>query len=101
LAANYQPSTSPSARKIWAAYGLPRAGTAATSAVPSLFSAVLVEKPKSRKKGTTSGDRFHPKQYHSNGSLSIKKFFFRTTRGVPAGRHCGRVLNHPYEPKVT
>src|SRR6266851_2772040 len=44
FAANYQPSTSPSRRKSWAADGLASARTAATPAVLSLFLAVLVGK---------------------------------------------------------
>src|SRR5258707_11502714 len=48
----------------------------------------LSKTPKNRKKGTTSRDRFHraksysacPQQYRSNGPLSIKKCFVRTTR---------------------
>jgi len=44
FAANYQPSTSPSRRKSWAADGLASARTAATPAVLLLFLAVLVGK---------------------------------------------------------
>src|SRR5216683_1954728 len=59
FAANYQPSTSPSRRKSWAADGLASARTAAASAVMWLFSRCFGwEKSKNRKRGTTAGDRF-------------------------------------------
>src|SRR5712691_7711150 len=80
FAANYQPSTSRSRRKSWAADGLANARTAAASAVLSLFSAVLVGKIQEPQKGalppeTGSSrrviDSAYPQRYHSNGSLSI------------------------------
>jgi hypothetical protein len=60
FAGNYQPSTSPSPRKSWAADGLANERTAAASAVLSLFSVVLVgKKVQEPQQGHYRRNRFH------------------------------------------
>src|SRR5713226_10787422 len=83
------------------------AGTAATSAVLSLFPAVLVGKNPRTAKGALPPetgslrrvmDSAYPQRYHSTGYCQFDKCSIGTVWIAFEGRHRGRVLNHPYEP---
>ena len=103
---NYQPATSRSPRKSWTADGSTNAKTAKHLAVPSLFLAVSVRKDKNREGDTTAANRFSassdeiriiPMNITTVDICQFIKDLFRTIGITVASRHCGRVLNYPYE----
>jgi|HubBroStandDraft_6_1064221.scaffolds.fasta_scaffold318071_3 hypothetical protein len=103
---NYQPATSRSPRESWTADGSTSAKTAKHLAVLSLFLAVSVRKDKNREGDTTAANRSSassdeiriiPMNITTVDICQFIKDLFRTIGIIVAGRHCGRVLNYPYE----